>query len=78
MARRAAFVAVSDAWSRRMGFTVGRASRSLPQRLLALRVTMGGRSNKSLDRSAIQRASHRQLARIHVACAPGQFHRPAL
>ena len=51
MARRAAFVAVSDAWSRRMGFTAGRASRSLPQKLLALRVTMGGRSNKSLDAS---------------------------
>src|SRR5229473_3570774 len=36
---------------------------------------VGRRYNKSLDRSANQRASHQQLAPNEVACAPGQFQR---
>ena len=43
-----------------------------PRRSVLLNWT---RPNKSLDRSASQRAFHRQLAPIEVACAPGQFHR---
>ena len=49
-ARRAANVDVR-ALVKTNGVHAGRASRSLPQKLLALRLTMGRRSNKSLDRS---------------------------